>query len=137
MTRRATSPRLATRTFFSIVSQPPSEPHAPLSDPRSGYGGGGGDGHERGERHLYQVEDNERRNTLRQGYSEGQPRHHSEPGGPEGVDHGEADASPEQANPQRPPAGIAPRCVGGESRYGCGDGIGEQVPSRGTEDHTE
>src|SRR5688500_5959900 len=121
MTRSATSPRLATRTFFSIVFQPPSEshltrvswyphaePHAPLSGSRSGYGGGGGDGHERGEGHLYQVEDHEWRNTLRQGNGDGQPRHHGEPGGPEGVDNGEAGASPEQAHPQRPPAGGAP-----------------------------
>src|SRR5919112_2178816 len=121
MTRRAISPRLATRTLFSIVFQPPSESHltrtswyprveppAPLSGSRSGYGGGGGDGHERGEGHLYQVGDHERRNTLRQGHVDGQLRHHDEPGDPEGVDHGEAGASPKEARPQRPPAGGAP-----------------------------
>src|SRR5215218_8783097 len=100
MTRSATSLRLATRTFFNIMFQPPSEPRltraswypraeprAPLSDPRSGYRWGGGDSHERGEGNLYQVEDHERRNTLRQGRGEGEPRHYGEPGGSESVDH--------------------------------------------------
>src|ERR671910_3897822 len=150
MTRSGTSPRLATRTFFSILFQPPSEPHltrmtcyprtephVPLSGPRRRYGGGGGDGPERGQGYLYQVEDHERRNTLRQGRGDRQPRHHDEPDGPEGVDHGEACTSPEKASPHRPATVISYNGLGCEARYGRGDRVGEQVPSPGSEDHAE
>src|SRR5918995_241028 len=92
---------------------------------------------ERGEGHLNQVEDHEGRNTLRQGRGDGLPRHHGEPGGPEGIDHGEANTSPEQARPQSPPAGGAPRRVGGEARHGCGDRGGGEGSPRGAEDYTK
>src|SRR5918994_2109539 len=107
------------------------------SGPRGSYGRGGGARHECGERHLYEVERHERQDALRQGSSEGKSCNHGEPGGPESVDEGKTCASPEQARPQSPPAGRVPRSVGGESRYGCGDRVGEQVPSRGTEQHAE
>src|SRR5215207_2412710 len=149
MTRSAISPRLATSTFLNMPHSsldaprnpaswyPRLPPRAPPSGPRGCYGRGGGGRHECGDGHLYQVEEHEGSNTLRQGRGDGQARHQGKPGGAEGVDEGKTCASPEQARPQRPPAGGASRGVRGESRYGCGDRVGEQVPSRGAEQHAE
>src|SRR5215210_1374964 len=113
MTRSAISPRLATRTLFNMP-QPPSEPHlsrassylrglsrALSSDAGWGYGGGCGDSHERCQGDLDQVERHEDQDALRHRNREGQVRHNREPDGAEGVDHGEPDAPPEEADGQR------------------------------------
>src|SRR5918992_3169013 len=131
MTRSAISPRLATSIFFNMPHPslgappnpgswyPPSPPRAPPSCPRGRYGGGGGDRHERGERHLDEIERYERQDALRQGSSEGQFCNHGEPCSPESVDDGKTCASPDEAGQQRPAAGGVGRGVGGKAGY-CG-----------------
>ena len=74
---------------------------------RSSYGRGHGDRDERRQGHLDQVEGNEDQDALYQDHAEWQLRHHGKPAGPEGVDHGEARASPEEAGGDRPSPGGA------------------------------